>query len=107
MPEEQQKVTFCRICEAHCGMVATVEDGRRVALPPRRSRRRRGRGQSGVALFLEARLKERGVVPGILAYAATFLEAEDMLYRAVEEIPEILDSLVVDPDTRPDWSSTP
>ena len=23
----EQKVTFCRICEAHCGMVATVEDG--------------------------------------------------------------------------------
>ena len=29
-----QRVTFCRICEAHCGMVATVEDGRRQKLRP-------------------------------------------------------------------------
>jgi anaerobic selenocysteine-containing dehydrogenase len=29
-----QKVTFCRICEAHCGMVATVEDGRVTKLRP-------------------------------------------------------------------------
>jgi formate dehydrogenase len=29
-----QKVTFCRICEAHCGMVATVEDGRVTQLRP-------------------------------------------------------------------------
>src|SRR4051794_6627246 len=27
-------VTFCRICEAHCGMVATVEDGRVTKLRP-------------------------------------------------------------------------
>ena len=30
----EQKVTFCRICEAHCGMVATVEDERVVKLRP-------------------------------------------------------------------------
>src|SRR3954469_5230822 len=29
-----QTVTFCRICEAHCGMVATVEDGRVTQLRP-------------------------------------------------------------------------
>ena len=33
---ESQKVTFCRICEAHCGMVATVEDGRVTKLRPDR-----------------------------------------------------------------------
>ena len=33
MPAEQ-KVTFCRICEANCGMVATVEDGRVTKLRP-------------------------------------------------------------------------
>jgi formate dehydrogenase len=27
-------VTFCRICEAHCGMVATVDDGRVTKLRP-------------------------------------------------------------------------
>jgi anaerobic selenocysteine-containing dehydrogenase len=32
----EQKVTFCRICEAHCGMVATVEDGRVTKLRPDR-----------------------------------------------------------------------
>src|SRR3954451_2383955 len=32
----EQKITFCRICEAHCGMVATVEDGRVVKLRPDR-----------------------------------------------------------------------
>lgn len=32
MPEE--KVTFCRICEPLCGMVATVEDGRITKLRP-------------------------------------------------------------------------
>jgi anaerobic selenocysteine-containing dehydrogenase len=32
--EVEQKVTFCRICEAHCGMVATVEDGRVTQLRP-------------------------------------------------------------------------
>src|SRR4051794_34970271 len=32
--EAEQKVTFCRICEAHCGMVATVEDGRVTKLRP-------------------------------------------------------------------------
>ena len=30
----QQRVTFCRICEAHCGMVATVEDGVVTKLRP-------------------------------------------------------------------------
>lgn len=29
-----EKVTFCRICEAACGMVATVEDGRVIKLRP-------------------------------------------------------------------------
>src|SRR5919106_452933 len=33
MPMEQ-KVSFCRICEAHCGMLATVEDGRVTKLRP-------------------------------------------------------------------------
>lgn len=32
MPE--QKVTYCRICESLCGMVATVEDGRVTELRP-------------------------------------------------------------------------
>src|SRR3954447_12345865 len=32
----EEKVTFCRICEALCGMVATVEDGRVVQLRPDR-----------------------------------------------------------------------
>ena len=35
MPTEQ-KVTFCRICEAHCGMVATIEDGVVTKLRPDR-----------------------------------------------------------------------
>lgn len=30
----EHKVTFCRICEPLCGMVATVEDGKLVALRP-------------------------------------------------------------------------
>jgi formate dehydrogenase len=30
----ERKVTFCRICEAHCGLVATVEDGRVTQLRP-------------------------------------------------------------------------
>ncbi|OBA84185.1 formate dehydrogenase [Mycobacterium sp. 1164966.3] len=30
----QQKPTFCRICEPLCGMIASVEDGRLVALRP-------------------------------------------------------------------------
>ena len=30
----EQTVTFCRICEAHCGMLATVEDGRVTQLRP-------------------------------------------------------------------------
>jgi formate dehydrogenase len=30
----EQKVSFCRICEAHCGMVATVEDDRITKLRP-------------------------------------------------------------------------
>src|SRR3954464_13219804 len=33
MPAEQ-KVTFCRICEAHCGLVATVDGGRVERLRP-------------------------------------------------------------------------
>src|SRR3954463_395721 len=32
----KQVVTFCRICEAHCGMVATVDDGRVTKLRPDR-----------------------------------------------------------------------
>lgn len=31
-----EKITFCRICEAHCGMVATVEGDRVVKLRPDR-----------------------------------------------------------------------
>lgn len=30
----ENKVTFCRICEPLCGMIATVEDGKLVALRP-------------------------------------------------------------------------
>jgi anaerobic selenocysteine-containing dehydrogenase len=30
----EQKLTFCRICEPLCGMIATVDDGRLVALRP-------------------------------------------------------------------------
>lgn len=30
----EDKVTFCRICEPLCGMIATVEDGKLVALRP-------------------------------------------------------------------------
>jgi len=30
----EQHVTYCRICEALCGMIATVEDGRLQALRP-------------------------------------------------------------------------
>lgn len=33
MPAEQH-VTYCRICEALCGMIATVEDGRLLSLRP-------------------------------------------------------------------------
>lgn len=33
-PVVEQKTTFCRICEPLCGMIATVEDGRLVALRP-------------------------------------------------------------------------
>ena len=33
-PGDEHKPTFCRICEPLCGMVATVEDGRLVALRP-------------------------------------------------------------------------
>jgi len=32
----EHKVTFCRICEPLCGMIATVEDGRLTALRPDR-----------------------------------------------------------------------
>ncbi len=35
MPAEQ-RITYCRICEANCGMVATVEDGRVTKLRPDR-----------------------------------------------------------------------
>ena len=34
VPVIEHKPTFCRICEPLCGMVATVEDGRLVALRP-------------------------------------------------------------------------
>ena len=34
MPEVDERVTFCRICEAACGMVATVQDGQVVKLRP-------------------------------------------------------------------------
>src|SRR5918999_2585911 len=30
----EERVTFCRICEPLCGMVATVEDGRLTKLRP-------------------------------------------------------------------------
>ncbi|MDH6244678.1 molybdopterin-dependent oxidoreductase [Mycobacterium sp. OTB74] len=33
-PTTEHKLTFCRICEPLCGMIATVEDGRLVALRP-------------------------------------------------------------------------
>src|SRR4051812_41582724 len=33
MPADE-RLTFCRICEAHCGLVATVEDGRVERLRP-------------------------------------------------------------------------
>ncbi|MEW6267688.1 MAG: molybdopterin-dependent oxidoreductase [Thermodesulfobacteriota bacterium] len=32
----EEKVTYCRICEVYCGMVATVEDGRVTRLRPDR-----------------------------------------------------------------------
>src|SRR3954463_14555691 len=35
-PVVEEQVTFCRICEALCGMVATVEDGRVTRLRPDR-----------------------------------------------------------------------
>src|SRR5437868_11171981 len=31
-----ERVTFCRICEAHCGLIATVEDGKVTRLRPDR-----------------------------------------------------------------------
>jgi anaerobic selenocysteine-containing dehydrogenase len=34
--DAERHVTFCRICEAHCGMVATVRDGRVEQLRPDR-----------------------------------------------------------------------
>ena len=34
MPGVEHKSTFCRICEPLCGMVATTEDGRLIALRP-------------------------------------------------------------------------
>ena len=33
-PVTEHKATFCRICEPLCGMIATVEDGKLVALRP-------------------------------------------------------------------------
>jgi len=36
MGTAEEKVTYCRICEAACGMVATVEDGRVTKLRPDR-----------------------------------------------------------------------
>jgi formate dehydrogenase len=35
-PGLTEKITYCRICEANCGMVATVEDGRVTKLRPDR-----------------------------------------------------------------------
>ena len=32
----EEKITFCRICEVYCGMIATVDDGRLVSLRPDR-----------------------------------------------------------------------
>jgi formate dehydrogenase len=32
----EEKVTFCRICEPLCGMIATVDGGRLVGLRPDR-----------------------------------------------------------------------
>jgi len=32
--QSEKKVTFCRICEAHCGMVATVDGDLVVKLRP-------------------------------------------------------------------------
>ena len=34
MARVEEKVTYCRICEPLCGMVATVEDGRVTKLRP-------------------------------------------------------------------------
>ena len=34
MAEVQEKITYCRICEVYCGMIATVEDGRVTRLRP-------------------------------------------------------------------------
>ena len=34
MPQSQTKHTFCRICEASCGLVAQVEDDKVVSLAP-------------------------------------------------------------------------
>jgi len=34
MPTVEEKVTYCRICEVYCGMIATVEDGRVTKLRP-------------------------------------------------------------------------
>ncbi|HVP03768.1 MAG TPA: molybdopterin-dependent oxidoreductase [Solirubrobacteraceae bacterium] len=36
MAQSEQRITMCRICEAHCGMVATVEDGVVTKLRPDR-----------------------------------------------------------------------
>ena len=33
----EQRVTVCRICEAHCGMVATVDDGSSPGCGPTRT----------------------------------------------------------------------
>src|SRR5262245_956909 len=34
MAQVEEKVTYCRICEVYCGMIATVEDGRVTRLRP-------------------------------------------------------------------------
>ena len=34
MAQVEEKVTYCRICEVYCGMIATVEDGRVMRLRP-------------------------------------------------------------------------
>ena len=30
----EEKVTYCRVCEVYCGLIATVEDGRVTRLRP-------------------------------------------------------------------------
>ena len=48
----EQHVTFCRICEPLCGMVATVEDGRLTIESTSR----------GTKLVVRAPLERRGIL---------------------------------------------